>query len=91
MSQYPSAPSTPPGEVPATKNNGRVFSIIGAVCGVLALLFFPIVLGPAGIVLGFVGNAKGDKPFGLIVGIGSIVTMIAGFVIGAIVFTQMQG
>lgn len=56
----------------------------------LALLFVPIVFGPAGIILGFVGAAKGDKPFGTIVGVVSIVTMIIGMVVGAIVFSSMS-
>ena len=37
-----------------------------------------------------VGHAKGDRPLGMIVGIGSIVTMIAGFIIGAVVYTQVS-
>lgn len=84
------APPPPPAGAPTQANRGRVFSIIGAVCGVVALLFLPILFGPAGIALGFVGHAKGDRPLGMIVGIGSIVTMIAGFIIGAVVYTQVS-
>lgn len=62
---------------------GRTLSIIGAVLGVLALVVLPIVLGPIGAVLGFVAHSKGDKPFGLYVGIGSIVTTIVGMALGA--------
>lgn len=71
---------------PTSRTPGRTLSIIGAVCGVLALLIAPIILGPAGAVLGFVGYSKGDRPFGLIVGIGSIITMVIGIAIGAAVF-----
>jgi hypothetical protein len=70
----------------ATGNPGRVYSIIGIVCGAVALLFIPILFGPAGIILGFVGYSKGDKPLGLWVGIGSVVTMIVGMILGAIVW-----
>lgn len=74
-----------------TKNNGRTFTIIGGVLGVLALLFLPIVLGPIGAVLGFVGYSKGDKPLGLYVGIGSIITTIIGIAIGALLVNAMSG
>ena len=69
---------------------GRVLSIIGAVLGVIAILFLPIIVGPIGAILGFVGYSKGDKPLGLYVGIGCIVTTIIGMVLGAIVFTSMS-
>lgn len=49
----------------STNNSARIFSIIGAVLAVIALLFLPIVFGPIGAVLGFVSYAKGDKPLGL--------------------------
>ena len=68
---------------------GRTLSIIGAVLGVLSLLVLPIVLGPVGAVLGFVAHSKGDKPFGLYVGIGCIVSTVLGMVIGALVFTSL--
>jgi hypothetical protein len=70
----------------STKNSGRVFSIIGAVLAVIALIFLPIILGPIGAVLGFVGYSKGDKPLGLWVGIGAIVATILGMVLGAVVY-----
>jgi hypothetical protein len=73
-----------------TSNPGRVFTIIGLVFGLLAILFLPILFGPAGIVLGFVGYAKGDRPFGLIVGIGSIITMIGGMVLAAVAWNSMH-
>ena len=74
---------------PATSPQGsaRVMSIVGAVLGGLAILFLPIILGPIGAVLGFVAYSKGDKPLGLYVGIGCIVTTVVGVVLGAIVFS----
>lgn len=71
-------------------SNARVFSIVGAVLAVLALIVLPIVLGPIGAILGFVGYSKGDKPFGLYVGIGAIVATIIGMVLGAVVLSSMQ-
>jgi hypothetical protein len=73
-----------------TANSGRVFTILGLVFGLLAIVFIPILFGPAGIVLGFVGYSKGDRPFGLIVGIGSIITMIGGLILGAVVWNSMH-
>lgn len=76
---------------PATASKpGRTLSIIGAVLGVLALLVLPIVLGPIGAILGFVAYSKGDKPFGLYVGIGSIVTTIVGMAIGVAVVAGLS-
>ncbi len=74
----------------STSKPGRTFTIVGAVLGVVALVFLPIVLGPIGAILGFVGNSKGDKPLGMYVGIGAIVTTVLGMVIGALVLTSMN-
>lgn len=72
-----------------TTKPGRTLSIIGIVLGVLALVVLPIILGPIGAVLGFVANSKGDKPLGLYVGIGCIVTTIIGMAIGAALMVSM--
>lgn len=72
------------------RNTGRTFSIVGAVCAVLALIVLPIVLGPIGAVLGFVGYSKGDKPLGLWVGIGAIVTTVVGLAFGLVVWKSMH-
>ncbi len=74
----------------AVRNAGRTFSIVGAACAVLALVVLPIVLGPIGAVLGFVGYSKGDKPFGMWVGIGAIVTTIVGLAFGLVVWNSMH-
>ena len=78
--------TTQPQSSTSGSSSARVLSIIGAVFGVVALVLVPIVFGPIGAVLGFVGYAKGDKPFGLWVGIGAIVATIIGMVLGAIVW-----
>lgn len=70
-------------------STARVFSILGIVCGAVGLLFLPIFLGPVGAVLGFIGNAKGDKPFGMYVGIGCIVATVVGMVLGYLAFSSM--
>lgn len=66
-------------------SSGRVLSILGFVFGAIAVLFLPIVFGPAGIICAGIATAKGDrlgKP-ALAVAIGG---MILGFVLGAVVF-----
>ncbi len=83
MSSEPAATST--------AKPGRTLSIVGAVLAALAIIVLPIILGPIGAILGFIGNSKGDKPFGMYVGIGGIVTTIVGMVLGAIVFNSMVG
>jgi len=69
---------------------GRIFTILGAVSGVIAIVFIPILFGPIGVILGFVGHAKGDKPLGMYVGIASIVTTIVGMALGAWVWNEMN-
>jgi hypothetical protein len=75
---------------PTTRNAGRTYSVIGAVCAVLGIVVLPILLGPIGAVLGFVGYSKGDKPFGLWVGIGAIVTTVLGFALSLAVFASVH-
>ncbi len=70
-----------------TTNAGRGYTIGGAICAVAALVFLPVILGPIGAVLGFVGYSKGDKA-GLWVGIGAIVAAFLGMVIAAAVLTN---
>ena len=73
-----------------TTNQGRVFSIIGAVLGVIAIIFLPPFFGIAGAILGGVGYAKGDKPLGLYVAIGALVAMVVGIVLGVLVFNATR-
>jgi hypothetical protein len=73
-----------------TTKPGRTLSIIGAVLAVVAIIVLPIVLGPIGAILGFVGYSKGDKPFGLYVGIGAIIATIVGMVLGVAVVSSMR-
>jgi amino acid permease len=74
----------------ATRSSATGFVIGGLVCAIVALVFLPIIFGPVGAVLGFVGYAKGDKR-GLWVGIGAIVATFAGMLIGVAVLHAMRG
>ena len=60
---------------------GRTLSIIGFVCAALAVFFLPIVFGPAAIVLGIVGYAKGDR-LGMWAAIAGVVGLVAGIALG---------
>jgi hypothetical protein len=62
-----------------------VYSIIGFVCAVTAVLFCPILFGPAGIVLGIVGHNKGES-LGKWAAIAAAVGMVIGFIVGFAVF-----
>jgi hypothetical protein len=57
--------------------------------GVVAVLFFPIILGPIAMIVGAVGWSRGEPqgPIGVVVGlVGLIVGMVLGAVIGASAF-----
>jgi hypothetical protein len=45
----------------ATSQGCRGLSIAAFICGGLALLLVPFVLGPLGITFGFVGQSRGDR------------------------------
>ncbi|MGA8988649.1 hypothetical protein [Aeromicrobium sp.] len=73
------------GHIPRqTRPPGRVQATIGGVCGVMAIVFFPIVFGPLGIILGVVAHRAGDKPLGAYVAAGSAMTTIIGIALGFI-------
>lgn len=79
--------------VPVEKTSdhpGRVEGIFSIICAVVALLFFPVIFGPVGIVLGVQARKKGEKTLGLVGIILSSVLMAAGFILGAMVGLQEE-
>ncbi|KQX72411.1 hypothetical protein [Aeromicrobium sp. Root472D3] len=76
-----SNPSTAP-----ASSTARVLVIVAFVLDAIALVFLPIILGPIGAVLGFVGYSQGEKKLGLWAGIGGIAATIIGMVLGALVY-----
>lgn len=66
-------------------SSGRVLSILGFVFGVVAILFVPILFGPAGIVCAGIGIAKGDRLGKPALAV-AIIGMILGFILGAVVY-----
>jgi hypothetical protein len=65
-------------------NAGNVLSIIAMVCGGIALLFCPILLGPAGIALGIIGKRRGESLATVAIAVAAV-GMVVGFIIGAVV------
>ncbi|MEV6070196.1 hypothetical protein AB0L82_26935 [Nocardia sp. NPDC052001] len=63
----------------------QIFSIIGFICAGIALLFCPPVFGIAGIVLGVIGNNKGE-PLGKWAAVASGVTLVLGVIIGIAIY-----
>jgi hypothetical protein len=82
----PAAPDYPP---PQGRPGARPMVIGSVICSVAALIILPIILGPIGAVLGFVGYSRGDRK-GLWAGIFGIVATVAGMLIGAAVYHSMH-
>ncbi len=47
--------------VPEAKDPGKGFAIAAMVCGIVSFFFFAVILGPLGIIFGFVAKSKGSK------------------------------
>lgn len=69
---------------PATVGNG--FSTAGIILGAIAFLFFPIVLGPAGLVLGAIGMSKGEDR-AIVALVVSTLGLVVGMTFGAIAWS----
>ncbi|MDO8518411.1 MAG: hypothetical protein Q7S26_03940 [bacterium] len=72
----------------APKHPGMTQGIIGLVCGVVSLLFVPIVFGIVGIILGVLSLRKGEKALGITAIALSAVFMIIGMGLGVYVNTH---
>ena len=64
-----------------TERSGNALSIAGIVLGVLAVLFLPIIFGPAGIVCAAMGRSKKQRLANVALGV-SIGGTILGFIFG---------
>lgn len=77
---------TTPAPAPApARATGNTLSIIGIVCGVVAIIILPIVFGPAGLVLGFIARSKGER-LSTVAIIVAAVGMVLGFLLGYLVW-----
>jgi hypothetical protein len=75
---------------PARRYSGgaRVCTILAFVFAVVAILFLPILFGPAAIILGVVGGSMGDRPLGWYAAGAGAVGMILGFVLAAVLINS---
>lgn len=73
-----------------SKHPGRVEGVFSIICATTALLFFPVIFGPVGIVLGVQARKKGEKTLGLVGIILSSVLMAAGFILGFLTGLEEQ-
>lgn len=79
----PAAPNAPMAysQPYATASSTNAFSIAGIILGAIAFLFFPIILGPIGIVLGAIAKSKGEAQANtalIVSGVGTVAGMFLG-------------
>ncbi|MHB1536736.1 MAG: hypothetical protein ACYC1D_19435, partial [Acidimicrobiales bacterium] len=72
------------------QSNSNVLSIIGIICGVISLVFLPILLGPAGIVLGIIAMNRHERLGRVALGV-AIGGMVVGFILSFIVYSSQIG
>lgn len=75
---------------PSGPNGSNTLSTIGIVLGAIAFVFFPILFGPAGLILGAVARSRGESravTAMVVSGIGLVVGMILGAIIYSSVLT----
>ena len=72
---------------PTAQSRGNTLSIIGIVCGVVAVIFLPILFGPAGIILGVIGRTRHER-LSTIAIVVAVVGMIVGFILSYVVMKQ---
>lgn len=71
------------------QQTSNVLSIIAIVFGVIAVVFFPIVFGPLGIICGGIALSRKERLAKIGLGV-AIAGMIAGFILAAVVFSQLN-
>jgi len=75
------------GQATSTTQNGNGMAVAGLVCGLVGLLFLPIILGPLALIFGGIGWSKanrGAKHKGI--AIAAVVLGIADLVLMAVLF-----
>lgn len=72
--------SQTPSETGARADTGIALSVSAIVLGVISVLFFPIILGPIGIVLAAVAKSRGERLANVALAV-AIIGPILGFVL----------
>lgn len=72
-----------------TTSTSNLFSILAIVFGAVAVLFLPIVFGIAAIVLAGIAISKKERLAKVAMAV-AIVGTVAGFILGAIVYSSMN-
>ena len=80
-------PSYAPENATPGRPPGRRWSIAGIICGLVAVILLPIVLGPLGVILGMVGLVKGDRALGIVAIVVSVLGLVLGFVFSVFVIS----
>jgi uncharacterized protein YacL len=71
-------------------STSNTLSIIGIVCGAIAFLFLPIILGPAGLILGAVARSRNERLANVAL-IVSALGLVVGLILGYLVFKSTRG
>lgn len=82
--------STGSGETVRRGGSGRTLTIVGFVLAAIGILVVPIVLGPLGAVLGYLGLRKGDALGKWAIAAGIAATVI-GLALSAALMTAITG
>ncbi|MFI9508776.1 hypothetical protein [Nocardia sp. NPDC052566] len=82
---YVGQPSNQPYPYGQPERRSQTMSILGFACAAIAILFCPILFGPAGIIFGVVGNNRGE-PLGRWAAITAAVCMVIGLIINYMYF-----
>jgi hypothetical protein len=80
-------PSPLPAPSPAAASGSSVFSVLAIVSGGIAFLLFPIVFGPAGLILGGVALAKHEK-WAVPAMITAACGLVVGFILGVVAWNN---
>jgi membrane protein DedA with SNARE-associated domain len=69
------------------QSSSNTLSTLGIVFGAISFLFFPILFGPIGIVLGAVAKSRGESKATTALWV-SILGLVIGMIIGALVWSS---
>ena len=82
-----SLPPHSPAPRAAGGSTARALTIASFVRAVLAVLFWPLVLGVLAIVLGVAAYSMGDRPLAVYAIIASVVALFGGWLLSALIYS----